>query len=158
MKRIVKYLILLQLSLFIVFSCTKGSKVNDETQVVDTTGGDLEIIYLKVKEWTPIFISYEFTIKNIGGHPVDIKNLTIQGWISKDTIYDESDYGACGYKMTSGSLHPKQTLNGNWYCGDKDPKYSYFTLNPSTYPYLVLQIYGTNEVNLSNNTKYIKIE
>ena len=157
MKKIVKYLILFQLSLFIISSCNKDDKVNDETQAADTTGGDLEITYLKVKEWTSSFISYEFSIKNIGGHLVDLKNLTVQGWISKDSIYDGSDYGACGYKMNSGSLSSKQILNGNWYCGDKDPKSSDFTLNPSTHPYLILQIYGVNEVTLINNTKCVRI-
>ena len=158
MQKIVKYLILLQLFLLIASSCNKSGKVDDGQQVADTTSGDLEIIYLKVKEWTPSFISYEFAIKNIGGHPIDLKDLTVQGWISKDSIYDGSDYGACGYKMSSGCLSSKQILNGNWYCGDKDPKYSDFTLKPSTYPYLILQIYGANELNLKNNTKYVKIE
>ena len=123
---------------------------------VDAGKPDLVVSALSVTAHTATSITYAYTIKNIGTAPAnmdgptsaDADNLSVQAYLSADTIYGNAgDIPAGGTIVGTsplGFLNPGQTISGTFT--------STATVNPSATPYLVLKVDQDNLVDESDET------
>jgi hypothetical protein len=120
--------------------------VKDATQLPD-----LIVMTLTVDGVTPNSISYSYTIQNIGDGPADLEgptgsvpdNVSVQAFLSHDTIFNNADDVAAGgtvvvFSSPAGVLNPGETLSGSFGSGFNTPPAP--TADPCDYEYLVMKV------------------
>jgi hypothetical protein len=117
---------------------------------------DLIVSALSVTSWTANTISYRYTIKNIGTGPANLDgptsanadNVSVQAYLSRDTIFANSDDIPAGGTIIGNSplgvLNPGDTFTGFFSASAK--------VNNDITPYLVLKVDFGNVVAESDET------
>ena len=116
---------------------------NTELVVSNVTFTDI-----KANEFT-----FTFDITNVGSADLDLAQMALQNYVSADAVYGGNDQAAGGTVLSAGGiLSQGETYTGGWTSSQ----------SPTTYPYLIMQIYNSgttvNECNTTNNQQIIKIE
>jgi hypothetical protein len=150
------------LILVIMFGCSKESIDTNQ----ESGNPDLIVTLLNVTNYSDTAIYYSFTLKNIGTASanldgpttVEYDNVSIQTFLSTDTIYSNDDKAAGGTILglsPLGFLQPNQTFSGTNGCYFND------TIDFNTYLYLILIVdwgHSVAESNENNNVIYCKIK
>jgi subtilase family serine protease len=141
-----------------------GSGVALERQPIWAGFPDLVISSLSAELTSPDTVSYSYTITNVGTEPANLDgptgnnadNVSVQAFISKDTIFQNQDDLAAGGTILDvsplGLLHPGESRS--------DSFSATITGDVMIYPYLVLMVdWGrvVRESNENNNTAAVGI-
>ncbi len=136
------------------------------------------ICTLKIIDIAPDRVNYVYTIKNIGTGNANLDgptnaqsdNLSIQGYFSKDEVYDASDIPAGGTIIGTsplGLLKPQTIRTSSTAASKPNPSFYPQTkdMNLKTlikaYPFIIVKIDNGNnvpEINESNNYATVRIE
>ena len=123
--------------------------------VPDVHKPDLVVSSLTVDSHTASSISYTFTVKNIGTAPVDLESVEAQGFLSADTIFNNSGDIAAGRKVLGeGSLAPGDSVTETFSAGA-------VSVDPSATPFLTFKVdWGSSidELDESNNTAAARLD
>jgi len=126
---------------------------------------DLIVQDLEVIEHATYDIAYRYTIKNVGDGPayldgptgVDSDNVSVQAFVSTDTVFNNGNDLAAGGTIVGvsplGNLEPGETLTGTFGCS--------VSFDPQVHRYLVLKVdWGevVEESDESNNTTSCLVE